>query len=363
MAKFPVSASQVQLSSTTPLATDAYDQGLLRDAGDTVVRAATAGGAQFSNGLLLTSLGQIIYVDATAGLPANTQYNNGIPMSSAGAMCISTGPAASWRAGLPYAANGAVSALVDGAFNPASLFASGEPGAWYDPSNFATMWQDNARTTPVTAVGQPVGAINDLSGRGNHATQSTTTSRPILQQDGGGRYYLAFDGVDDFMVTGSIDFTATAQMTVFAGVLKADDTTTRVVVELSPSTASNNGSFYLSAPNLASPNNFFTMRPNGTTPSSASSIAYTAPTTAVLTGAADIAAPMTSIRVNQTQTNSAGSLGAGTFGNYPIFVGMRGGVSLPFKGSLYSLIVRGAASSAGQVTSTEAYCNSKTGAF
>lgn len=48
-------------------------------------------------------------------------------------------------------------------FSPASLFASGEQGAWYDPSDLSTMFQDSAGTTPVTAVGQPVGLILDKS--------------------------------------------------------------------------------------------------------------------------------------------------------------------------------------------------------
>lgn len=47
-------------------------------------------------------------------------------------------------------------------FNPASLFASGEQGAWYDPSNFGTMFQNSTGLTPVTAVEQPVGLIFDM---------------------------------------------------------------------------------------------------------------------------------------------------------------------------------------------------------
>jgi hypothetical protein len=70
--------------------------------------------------------------------------------------------------------------LSAGQFSPASLFAAGEQGAWYDPSDFTTMFQDSAGTTPVTAVEQPVGRILDKSGRGNHATQSTSASRPVL---------------------------------------------------------------------------------------------------------------------------------------------------------------------------------------
>jgi len=49
------------------------------------------------------------------------------------------------------------------AFDPASLFASGEQGAWYDPSDLTTLYQDSAGTTPVTADGDPVGLMLDKS--------------------------------------------------------------------------------------------------------------------------------------------------------------------------------------------------------
>ena len=65
-----------------------------------------------------------------------------------------------------------------GGFSPSTLFAGGEQGAWYDPSDMSTLWQDSAGTTPVTASGQPVGLMLDKSGRGNHATQATAASRP-----------------------------------------------------------------------------------------------------------------------------------------------------------------------------------------
>ena len=44
-----------------------------------------------------------------------------------------------------------------------------------------TMFQDSAGTIPVSTVEQPVGLIKDRSGRGNHASQSTATKRPVLR--------------------------------------------------------------------------------------------------------------------------------------------------------------------------------------
>lgn len=62
------------------------------------------------------------------------------------------------------------------------LFGAYEPGAMYDPEITGTLYQDVAGTTPVTAVEQPVGLMLDLSGRGNHATQATTTKRPVYSR-------------------------------------------------------------------------------------------------------------------------------------------------------------------------------------
>ena len=49
-----------------------------------------------------------------------------------------------------------------GAYDPGTLFESGEVGAWYDPSDLTTVFQDAAGTTPAT-VGDPVGLILDKS--------------------------------------------------------------------------------------------------------------------------------------------------------------------------------------------------------
>lgn len=82
-------------------------------------------------------------------------------------------------------------------FDPASLFAASEVGVWYDPSDLASMFQDATGTIPA-AVGSPVGRINDKSGGNRHATQGTSSARPMLRKDGD-RFYLEFDGIDDYL--------------------------------------------------------------------------------------------------------------------------------------------------------------------
>jgi len=89
--------------------------------------------------------------------------------------------------------------IVDApSWSPLELFALGEEGGWFDPSDLSTLWQDTAGTTPAV-VGDPVGRIDDKSGRGNNAIQATAGNRPILRQDGDGAYYLEFDGADDVL--------------------------------------------------------------------------------------------------------------------------------------------------------------------
>lgn len=64
------------------------------------------------------------------------------------------------------------------AFSPASLFASGEEGVWYEISP-DTCFTDISGTTPAS-VGDAVAYFADSSGNGNHATQVTADARPIL---------------------------------------------------------------------------------------------------------------------------------------------------------------------------------------
>jgi hypothetical protein len=84
------------------------------------------------------------------------------------------------------------------AFLPVDLFANSEQGAWYDPSDISTLFQDAAGTTPVAADGDPVGRMLDKSGSGNHAVQTVSGSRPVYKTDGT-LHWLEFDGVDTQM--------------------------------------------------------------------------------------------------------------------------------------------------------------------
>ena len=56
------------------------------------------------------------------------------------------------RNGLPIGL-GSVAGFGVQQFSPADLFSAGEQGAWYDPSDLSTLFDDSAGTTPVSAPG------------------------------------------------------------------------------------------------------------------------------------------------------------------------------------------------------------------
>ena len=116
-------------------------------------------------------------------------------------------------------------------FNPISWFLKGEPGAWYDPSDLTTLFQDSAGTIPVTAVEQPVGLMKDKSGRGNHAFQATAGNRPVLSARVNlllATATLSTQSVTSSATTYTLSFTGTGTVTLSGtaiGVLSAGTNT------------------------------------------------------------------------------------------------------------------------------------------
>jgi hypothetical protein len=262
-----------------------------------------------------------------------------------------------------------------GRWSPTSLFAAGEQGVWYDPSDLSSMFQDSAGTTPVTAAGQPVGKINDKSGRGNHATQATAASRPTLQQDASGFYYLACDGVDDGIVSSAINFTGTSKITVVAGAMKTNvaPAAFEALVDLSADPNANPNTFALGASTTsgdASRRTYgaFITGPGPTVGGLGAGV-YAAPDSAVLTAAFDLTianggAGNTTLRRNGVAVTPsyAPDITPGVaFANAALYIARRGGASAPFTGRIYGLIVRGAVLDAAQRSAGERYIAGKMG--
>jgi hypothetical protein len=252
----------------------------------------------------------------------------------------------------------------ESSWTPADLFASGEQGGWYDPSDLSTMFQ-NDNGTGAVAVNDTVGYIADKSGRGNHLTQANSARRPVLRQDAGGKYYLEFDGADDsFATSGTVNFSATDKASVVAGVALGDSGATGIIWE-----HGNN-----SAPGMWLATRLQNARDLGWRLAGNTSGLYRT-TSGGLTGVhitsvnfdiaqAALASEITP-RINGAipalTVGQAGPAGTGNHGNQQMFVGRRGGTALPYAGALYGLIARAALTQGESLDSAEAWMAEKTG--
>ena len=246
--------------------------------------------------------------------------------------------------------------VVTAAFSPASLFASGEQGAWYDPSDLTTMFQDRAGTTPVTADGQTVGKILDKSGRGNHAVAPSDAARPLYKTSAG-LHWLQFDGVDDRL--GVTEFNMLTTITLWMG-QSLSSNGTNLETSVNPGSATNalsfewfSGSYFCG---IVAPLIRYVY----------SLSAGTAFTLAMkfLIGQTD-SAVIPEHSINGSQTGALGGSGTtvGSFGNFPITIGGRYGGTECTGMKLYSIVFLCDDASAQEIADTETWVNTKTGAY
>jgi hypothetical protein len=176
--------------------------------------------------------------------------------------------------------------------------------------------------------------------------------------------YLAFNGLSWSMSTNSIDFTATDKMTVWAGVRKLSDSPAGLVAELSADGVANNGTFIVGAPGAGSgsPGPNYGFYSKGTSLVYVEPSTFPAPITSVVAGISNISGPAVTLRVNGVQAaTSTSSQGTGNYGNYPLYIGARNNAGSFFNGWMYSLTVRGAQSSASEISAMESWVAGKTG--
>jgi hypothetical protein len=109
---FPLSSNAVQLTTEAIAGGDVYSAALrMTNEAAPKVRASTGAVATYNAGVGFTIDGQLCYFDATAGLPVDTVWANGLP-TSAGKLCVSTNAANTWAGMIPFAANGAVCVVI-----------------------------------------------------------------------------------------------------------------------------------------------------------------------------------------------------------------------------------------------------------
>ena len=147
---------------------------------------------------------------------------------------------------------------------------------------------------------------------------------------------------------------------VVSGVRKLSDSAGGIIIEFSPIWASNSG-FGLFAPASAAANFGFSSRGSSGGGSAISATSFAAPISAIATGLGDVAAPQSLLRINgvQAAVNTA-TQGAGNYGTFQLNLFFRAGTSLFFNGNFYGAIIRGAQSSAQEITNAENWMTAKT---
>ena len=185
-------------------------------------------------------------------------------------------------------------------------------------------------------------------------SQYNVTEAPFASVRG-----IQFDGVDDWLQTAAIDFSNSDEVTVVAGVRKLSDAARGVVVELGSPAANY---FGIQAPSAAAGNNYLAVS-QGTLPASASGAA-TAPDTSIVSAQSKISTDSVILRRNGTQVaTSAADQGTGNFSNAVVYIGRRGGTSLPFNGVITFLFAINRLLTASELAAVERFANSRTGAF
>ncbi len=237
-------------------------------------------------------------------------------------------------------------------FTPASLFAASEGGVWGEVTT-ANLWQDVARTTPVTAAGQPVASwrLNTASGV-VYAEQATPANRPIYEVDSG-LGCLDCDGVFQHLLVSSVDLSARDEITVVIGAIREAGTSYRPILELGNTYDTQTGVFTVGTAGTIL--YFGSKGTTGALPQTTLSL----PDRSVITGLGDISSPVATLRVNGTQVAQVTtSQGTGNFGNHPLYIGQRPGFAAPCR--IFSMIVRGATTSGADLTNAEAWVDART---
>lgn len=243
-------------------------------------------------------------------------------------------------------------------------------------------WQ-RLSTTPGTATGtgDQFGVICETSGdavdiwrpqleTGSTATnyQKVAATTDVTESGVSDLWHLVFDGSDDSLVTNAVDFSATDEMTVIAGVRKLSDAASGMVAELSATASSNAGSFNFLSPRANGEASLAFTLNGGSALNLRSYTGLAAPRTDVIsatldTTAADSAAAI-AVRLNgapTTGTEVVTAASTGNFGSHVLNIGRRNQASIPFNGHIYQLIIRGKTTPTGKLLEAERFVARKTG--
>jgi len=201
--------------------------------------------------------------------------------------------------------------------------------------------------------------------------QKTLSQYEVLEDGVESCHYLQFDGIDDSLVTPSVNLSGGDKMTLVAGVRKLTDAAFQTVLEHTANPESTDGGFGIGAASNSGDSSrrtfFFTSR--GTTGNKSVVVGqFPAPTSAVLSARLDNAAtdsdqvlPQTNAKVGGVVSSSVDT-SPGNFADDQMFIGRRGGTSSSLNGQIFGLVVRNTDSTAAEVAQSEKLLASNTNA-
>ncbi len=250
-----------------------------------------------------------------------------------------------------------------GRVDPAAWFGSA-PGVAYDFTDLSTMRQNTNGTTAVTAVGQSVGWVRDLSrASGNHLVAPADIRRGVVGTSANGKFHVACNGARAYATTSAINFTGSDEVACIAA-MRADSSAVEVIAEISNDTAATDGSFVLYR---NSSNNYgIASRGTASAISTSSAGAFSSPDLFVLVMRAKIFTPTMTLSRNGTEIISSGSSqGSGSYGTHLLNVACRnaGSPSLMLNGHLSRLLVIGGPVSAGTLAQMIAWARDGNNAY
>ena len=260
-----------------------------------------------------------------------------------------------------------VTNVSSGGFNPLSLFANGEQGAWYDPSDLTTVFQPDGTTPTVPWVSgtvtdaNRVGKLVDKSRANGHDLIQTSSAKCPTLVSAGGLYYLDFDGDDGLRTTLDLPFGTNTvnEMSVFAATEFETGGSAQNVLELSNNIGSSTGAFRI----FITSGNIVRSIQKGTTATTAQTTAVSIPYKSVLSSVADISAPSHLFRSNGSVVQDLVTpLGTGNYEDHPLNIGSRSnGGSSQLDGKIYGVVIVGKKADSVEIANTEAYLASKSG--
>ena len=241
-----------------------------------------------------------------------------------------------------------------------AMFA-GTAGLMYDFSDPTKLFQLSNGTTAVTADSDPIGYVTDLSGNAAHGTQATAENRPLYKT---GLPRALFDGTNDSISAGTVDFSGTDKVTVLVAV-NVTGSGNQGVVGLGNTTA---GDFNVlwSSGSVSYRGSLY-----GSTDNSQVVIGSDKPTiphTKVMSFQFDLAGATATdemgFRMNGLQLNetvvAAGPAGSGNLRSAACVVGLVQG-AFYLTGSIYRIIVIGRALTVAELFAAESWCGTSIG--